>query len=97
MKTRGAAIATVACSLSLLATPIMARGGGGGGAFHGGGGSENGFHGGAVAEGFMVAGVSRPIAAADIMVAAKFGVTAAMAEGVADTAVASTTGEPAWV
>jgi hypothetical protein len=42
----GASIAAVALGLALLATPVMARGGGGGGAFHGGGGGGGGFHGG---------------------------------------------------
>jgi hypothetical protein len=44
LNTCSVSIATLALGLSLVATPVMARGGGGGGgAFHGGGG---GFHGG---------------------------------------------------
>ncbi len=43
-KTCGVSVATLALGLTMVATPVMARGGGGGGgAFHGGGG---GFHGG---------------------------------------------------
>ncbi len=53
--TCGVSIATLALGLSLVATPVMARGGGGGG-FHGGGG---GFHGGGAFHGGSAWGGAR--------------------------------------